>query len=92
MYTTSIFFLKYKIILLNFVIFNKSRQYGIRQNGLGNMGFGNLGFGNLVLIRPYVLATIDAKALSLAADSCRFTYRVRLLFYVFAKCRANEPG
>jgi hypothetical protein len=37
--------------MMKFVIFNKSRQYGIRQNGIGNMVFGNLGFGNLVLIR-----------------------------------------
>jgi hypothetical protein len=28
---------------------------------------------NHLLICPYVLTTIDAKALSLAADSCRFT-------------------
>ena len=28
--------------ICNFVIFNKSRQYGIRQNGIGNMVFGNL--------------------------------------------------
>ena len=28
--------------MIKFVIFNKSRQYGIRQNGIGNLGFGNL--------------------------------------------------
>jgi hypothetical protein len=42
---------QYFFLNKNFVIFNKSRQYGIQQNGLGNMVFGNLGFGNLVLIQ-----------------------------------------
>ena len=39
------------------------------------------------LICPYVLATIDAKAFSLAADSCRFT-----ISGAFALVWRTNPG
>jgi hypothetical protein len=52
------------------VIFNKSRQYGIRQNGIGNLGFGKMGFGNLVLIHLAILKIINnlADKISVSAN------------------------